>query len=156
MTAPADSNSDDMLRFAVVDEEDLAVMSAHLQDAQLSLADVAFLAKTARFAVVVSRIDWRAFMQGRKQRRQAGFHFERVLRVRRTGFEGDSGAPLQLLAIAFHPTEVPAGDVLLTFAGGRVIKLEVECLEAEMRDLSPGWPVDDCPHHRLDEAEAAG
>ena len=145
-----------MLRFQVVDEDDLAVLSAHLQDATLSLADATYLPSSHRFAAVVSRIDWLALTQGRQQRRHAGFHFERVLRVQRSGFGSGDDAPIQLLAISFEATSAPAGSVLLTFAGGRTIKLDVECVEAEMRDLSAGWPVDDRPRHRLDEVKADG
>ena len=153
---PAPSETDDMLRFAVVDQEDLAVMSAHLQDARLSLEGATYLADTRRFAAVVSRIDWQALAAGQQRRRQTGFHFECVHRVQRSGFEAAEDGPLQLLAIAFRPTTAPAGEVLLTFAGGRAIKLDVECLEAEMRDLTACWPVSDCPHHRLDVAEVDG
>lgn len=156
MTPPAAPDHDDTLRFAVLDSDDLAVMSAHLQDARLALEDVAYLAGPRRFAAVVSRIDWKALTEGRQQRRHTGFHFERVMRVQRSGFGATSREPLQLLALAFTPTSAPAGEVLLTFAGGHLIKLEVECLEAEMRDLSACWPVDDCTRHRLDEVETAG
>lgn len=150
MTTPAEPQTDEMLRFAVVDEEDLAVMSAHLQDAHMVLGQATFLTETRRFAVVVSRVDWGALARGVQQRRQTGFHFERVQRVQRSGISpGDD--TLQLLAIAFTPTAAPAGEVLLTFAGGRLIKLDVECLEAEMRDLSAGWPVKNRPRHHLDE-----
>jgi Protein of unknown function (DUF2948) len=153
VTMPSPSQSDEMLRFAVVDEEDLAVMSAHLQDARLAIENATFLTGTRRFAAVVSRIDWQAFASGQQRRRQTGFHFECVSRVQRSGFDAADDAPLQLLAIAFRPTTAPAGEVLLTFAGGRAIKLDVECLEAEMRDLTACWPVSDCPRHRLDAAE---
>lgn len=156
MTMTAKPQTDEMLRFAIVDEDDLAVMSAHLQDAQMTMRDAALLPSTHRFAMVVSRIDWQALAAGRQLRRQTGLHFERVLRVQRNGF--GQAAPddhFQLLAIAFRPSEVPAGEVLLTFAGGRLIKLDVECLEAEMRDLTACWPVSDCPQHRLDEVAGA-
>lgn len=153
MITDAPSPSDSTLRFAVVDEEDLAVMSAHLQDAHLELRDAAFLPQTHRFAAVVCRVDHEALLQGEPRRRQAGFHFERVQRVQRSGFDIENDEPLQLLAVAFEPTAAPAGQVLLTFAGGKRIRLEVECLEAEMRDLGPSWPVSGCPRHRLDAAE---
>lgn len=155
MTSP-DLKSDEILRLVILDEDDLAVVSAHLQDARLSLKDATFLPRFNRFAVVASRVDWGALAQGQQRRRQSGFHFERVLRVQQSGFGGSAEAPLQLLAIAFRPTSAPAGEVLLTFAGGRMIRLEVECLEAEMRDLGEAWPVSDCTRHRLDEAGAGG
>ena len=148
---PQSRESAEPLRFAVVDHDDLAVVSAHLQDALLSLADVAFLSKTKRFALVVSRVDWSGFGQGKLQRRRTGFHFERVMRVQRSGFDDDKGE-YQLLSVEFTPAAAPAGAVKLTFAGGHRIRLEVECLEAEMRDLGDGWVVTSCPRHHLDEA----
>jgi hypothetical protein len=148
---------DDAIRFAVLDDEDLSVMSAHLQDAVLRPANVTYLASTKRFVLVVARLDWRCVASGKPARREAGFHFEHVRRVRQLGFgRRDPADQLQLLAVSFEPTDAPAGTVLLTFAGGAMIRLEVECLEAEMHDLGPCWPVDHCPRHHLDEAAAAG
>lgn len=148
---------DDAIRFAVLDEEDLAVMSAHLQDATLKTADVAYLADTKRFVLVVARLDWRCVAAGAPARREAGFHFGHVRRAQQIGFgDRDAAEPLQLLAVAFRPTDMPAGEVRLTFAGGAIIRLDVECLEAEMHDLGPCWPVDRCPIHQLDDRRATG
>jgi hypothetical protein len=148
---------DDAVRFAVLDDEDLSVMSAHLQDALLKPADVAYLTATRRFVLVMARLDWRRVAAGQPARRETGFHFEHVRRVQQLGFGArDSAEPLQLLAIAFRTTDAPAGEVLLTFAGGAMIRLEVECLEAEMHDLGPCWPVDACPRHQLDGTPVAG
>ncbi|MCW6508371.1 DUF2948 family protein [Lichenifustis flavocetrariae] len=150
------SIQDQALRFVVLDEEDLAVMSAHLQDALLDLADIAYLPGAQRFALVVSRIEWQSLAAGRQERRRAGFHFEQVSRVQRIGFgQNDPALQLQLLAVSFTPTDSPAGEVRLTFAAGKAIKLDVACLEAEMRDLGDRWPVSDCPKHQLDDANAA-
>ena len=148
---------DDAIRFAVLDEEDLSVMSTHLQDALLSPANATYLSGAKRFVVLVARVDWRCTAAGRPARREAGFHFEHVRRVRQLGFgRRDPGETLQLLAVSFQSTDPPAGTVLLVFAGGAMIRLEVECLEAEMHDLGPCWPVDHCPRHQLDDTSAAG
>ena len=48
---------------------------------------------------------------------------------------------LNLLAVEFE-TDTPAGVVKLLFSGGGVLRLEVECLEAELADLGPTWAVD--------------
>lgn len=150
-----DSRPAGLLRFVVFDEEDLSVMSAHLQDARVDVRDTSYLVGNHRFALVGSRIDWSAMAAGRQERRTTGFSFDHVTRVRRTGFQQDDpDRSLQLLAISFSPTTAPAGAVLLTFAGGNLIKLDVACIEAEMRDLSDGWPVKDCPRHHLDGAHA--
>ena len=144
-TAPV-TGEDKPLRLTVLDEEDLAVVSALLQDAEVTLSDMAFLPKQARFALIVARFDWTAAMRGRPERCRAGLHFERVLHVARSGLPAPHPEmPLRLLAIAFSPEDAPSGTVLLTFIGGAQIKLAVECLEAEMRDIGPRWPVEAQP-----------
>ena len=145
------------LHFAILDEEDLGVMSAHLQDAELKLGDMAFLQASGHFALVACRLDWDGVASGRPARRETGFHFAHVRKVSRTGFDQkDPELPLQLLAVSFELRDAPSGDVLLTFAGGRLIRLDVECLEAEMRDLGPCWPVERHPKHDLDDLRVAG
>ena len=149
-------SEDAKLKLAVLDEEDLAVMSAHLQDAWAKPGDMAYLPQTRRFAATVCRVDWARLMTGKQERCAAGFHFECVTRVQRLGIaQDDPEAKLQLLSLSFTPTEAPGGEVRLIFSGGGIIKLDVECLEAEMRDLCASWPVHDCPRHVLDEASAA-
>lgn len=156
MTHRSETQDERSLHFAVLDEDDLGVMSAHLQDAELKLGDMAFLPASHHFALVACRIDWRSLASGHPARRETGFHFSHVRKARRIGFDqNDPELPLQLLAISFNVREAPGGEVLLTFAGGRMISLDVECLEAEMRDLGPCWPVERCPKHDLDEVRAA-
>ena len=38
--------------------------------------------------------------------------------------------------------------VLLAFADGAVVRLEVECLEAELADVGPRRPAQECPATR--------
>lgn len=146
---------EDGLRLAVVDPEDLAVVSAHLQDAELSLGDMAYLPGAKRFALVMARFDWALAAGSRFQRREAGMHFECVLKAERAGFDPDDTRPQRLLAISFTPTDAPSGLVHLRFAGGGCIRLTVECLEAEMRDMGAGWAVDGRPPALLDSDAAS-
>ena len=139
------------LRLAVVDDEDLAVVSAHLQDAEVSLSDMAYLPGPKRFAFVCDRFDWSGAVGGRFERCVAGLHFERVLKVARSGIPSDRPATKRrLLAISFLLQDAPSGVVLLTFADGGLIRLTVECLEAEMRDMGPRWTVAGRPDSPLD------
>ena len=50
----------DLLRLVAFDPEDLAVISAHLQDSLLRVGDIAYLPKERRFAIQVRRYDWEA------------------------------------------------------------------------------------------------
>ena len=56
-------------------------------------------------------------------------------------------AVLNLLAVEFEETDSPSGVVSLIFSGGAVVRMEVECLEAELVDLGPVWSAAKCPVH---------
>jgi hypothetical protein len=155
MTASAAAAKPDrsMLKLLVFDEEDLAVVSANLQDAIVRASDMTFLQRDQRFALTAARFDWMAADEGRCERLQTGMHFERVSNVRTIGFRpGKPEQVLNLLSIVFEPTEAPSGEVVLTFSGGAGVRLTVECLEAQMRDIGPRWPCKGKPGHPADEA----
>ena len=134
----------ELLKLAALDAEDLTVISAHLQDAVLNTADLTFLAAEHRFVLALRRFDWEAPETPR--RRLAGLHFERVLGVRTRGLTAGAGT-LNLLALTFAPTEAPSGIVTLLFSGNAAIRLEVECIEARMKDLGPVWEAESRPGH---------
>ena len=48
---------------------------------------------------------------------------------------------------ARHLGEDPAGDVTLHFSEGAAIRLSVECIEAQMKDLGPVWEAVATPGH---------
>jgi Protein of unknown function (DUF2948) len=56
-------------------------------------------------------------------------------------------ARLNLLAVEFAERDAPAGAVTLIFSGGGSIRLEVECLEAELADLGEVTTAAVCPDH---------
>lgn len=151
------------LKLIAFDQDDLNVVSAHLQDAIVRVGDMALLPREKRFAAILSRFDWtRAFSepaasgkaQGELARLRTALRFERVLSARLTGI--DLQRPddiLVLLALSYEPHAEadPSGTVTLTFAGRAALKLEVECVEAELKDLGPGWATRSRPVHPLDE-----
>lgn len=138
------------LKLLAFDQDDLAVVSAHLQDAVLRTGDLAYLPGEKRFALVARRFDW-SCGDGQPRRRLAGLHFERVTRCRTRGIDPrQTEAALCLLAVTFEEREAPSGIATLCFAGGASIELEVECIEAQMKDLGPVWAAKDRPAHRLE------
>lgn len=146
------------LKLLAMDAEDLACLSAHLQDALVRVGDLAFLPEKNRFALVGSRFDWAAEDGGRHERCRTGVHFEGVRRVRQRRIARDRpDAVLELLALTFEPAgDPPGGLVRLIFAGGAAILLDVECVEARLCDLGPRWSVTACPSHELDEGGGGG
>ena len=139
------------LALLAMDADDLAVISANLQDAEIAVADLAYLPAEKRFALAGKRFDWIKAAAGGCERAAMGLHFERVMAVARTGLAQEDGARvLNLLAIEFEPVDEPAGRVTLTFSGGTAIRLDVECIEAQMRDLGPRFSCGKTPAHPVE------
>jgi hypothetical protein len=146
-----DSGNSSRLRLMALDEDDLEVVSTHVQDASVRIADMAYLPRDKRFALLASRFDWCCAAGGRIERCRAGLHFDRVERAAFMGFDPhDAAGVLNLLSIQFEPGEAPGGAVLLTFSGGAAIRLEVECIDAQMRDLGLRWEAHARPGHAID------
>ena len=139
------------LRLLVTDEEDLAILSAHLQDAVMRVADLAFLPRQRRFAVILNRFCWEGCGEDETGiRMRAGLHFDGVLKVQAQGIRQDNPeAILELLALTFTDAKDGAGAIDLLFAGGGRVRLDVECIDAQLRDLAGPWPATARPEHGL-------
>ncbi len=141
------------LRLVALDGEDLAILSANMQDATIPVGEMAYMPAQKRFVLAGKRFDWAQAAVGGCERCATGLHFERVLGVRFTGFsQEERERTMNLLAIGFEALDAPAGYVTLVFSGGAAVRLEVECIEAQMRDLGPRWPCDKQPAHAVDAA----
>jgi hypothetical protein len=142
------------LKLIALDAEDLAIVSAHLQDAVLKVADMTFLPREKRFAAVANRFDWveaigsEAAQDRPYARRRTALRFERVLGAQVHGLDlKNKGAVVSLLAVSFEPGAPPEGHVTLQFADGAAVRLHVECIETELRDLGPVWEARSRPKH---------
>lgn len=149
------------LKLIAFDTEDLGVISAHLQDAVLRVGDMAYLPREKRFVAIANRFDWAKAASvptasqltggGEYERRRAGIRVERVNDAKIQGFDpADKRNALALLAVTFEPTggaDSPEGNVTLTFSGGAAIRLGVECIEIEMKDLGAAWATKRPPEH---------
>jgi len=150
------------LKLIALDAEDLSVISAHLQDAVLRVGEMTYLPAERRFVAIVNRFDWaktakaepKGAASGQFERRRAGLRFERVQTAKLQGIDlKDKRAPLALLAITYESTggpDTPEGDVTLTFSGGAAIRLSVECVEIELKDLGAAWATKHSPEHPED------
>ena len=140
----------DPLKLVALDPDDLAIVSAHLQDAIVRVGDLAFLPGERRFALVARRFDWEATPDEPPRRRLTGLHFERVLAARTRWIDrGNTDAVLNLLAITFEETDSPSGTATLVFSEGAAIQLDLECIETQMKDLGPVWEAEARPVHDL-------
>ena len=140
----------DLLKLIALDRDDVEIISTHLQDAVLKVADVRWQPGDKRLVVGVNRFDWEAAHDDRPEyrRRRAALRFDRVLSLKCRNLDpANPNAVLNLLAVEFVEKDPPGGVVTLVFSGGAALRLEVECLEAELAHLSPFSTTAACPDH---------
>lgn len=141
----------DFLRLAAMDEEDLKVISACVQDAVIRTGDMEYLPKERRMVVALNRFVWEKPADGKRtrfERRRSVLHFDRVESVASAGINrSEPGQVLLLLAVTFNPEEAPTGIVELHFSGGAGLRLKAECIEARLTDLGSAWETRHKPAH---------
>ena len=149
----------DQLKLLAFDRDDLEVVSAHLQDALVQVSDVHWRPSENRLVLGVNRFDWEAAYGPKPEyrRRLAALRFDRVLSCKCRSVEPhDKDAVLNLLAVEFVDGDAPGGTVTLFFSGGGALRLEVECLEAELADLGLVWTAAARPDHLTELPPAPG
>jgi hypothetical protein len=127
-------------KLIALDADDLAVISAHVQDAAVNVGDIIWRQGEKRLVVGMSRLDWDQTIAGEMTPRRlvSALRFDRVMACKSRDIDLDRpDQALELLGIEFNPTEPPGGNAMLIFAGGGVLRLDVECLEVELADLGP-------------------
>lgn len=130
------------LRLRALDTDDLAVISALVQDAVLPVTEIRLQASKRRLALLVNRFRWEdapaAERRGRDfERVQSVLAIEDVTRVATLGVDRtEADTILSIMSIAFEPGEDGSGRVILTLAGDGAIAAEVEALEVILQDVT--------------------
>ena len=143
----------DELKLVALDKDDIEVVSAHVQDARVKVGDIFWQPRDRRFVMALNRFDWMSAVDAKTdkadyRRCRTALRFERVTACKcRNLDQTDKNALLNLLAVEFAESDAPAGVVSLIFSGGGVIRLDVECLEAELADLGEVSVAALCPDH---------
>ncbi len=154
------SDAPGQLKLVALDHEDLKILSAHLQDAVLRMADMAYIPAEQRFAAILNRFDWLAAETGdgkhsNLRRCKCALRFDRVIRAQVQKIRpGDPFAFAELLAMTYEECDPPGGFVTLHFSGGGAVRLHVECIEVGMRDLGAVWRTTVKPEHAFAEGES--
>lgn len=147
------------------DAEDLAVVSACLQDALIPLNEMRYLPQERRFIMVANRFRWERAAKGGEvqategdasfeseedfgalQRTNSGICIDRVLSVRSRDI--DRSRPDDFLSVL--SVQLDGNKLSFLFAGGGVIQIEVEALALYLSDLGKAWPTQWQPEHAAD------
>jgi hypothetical protein len=140
------------LKLRAEDAEDLAVISACLQDALVAVRDLAYVPEDRAFLFVANRFRWENGLspapgEAGFERTLCGITFSEVAAVSYNGFRrSEDGRILSLLAI-----RPGGGAVHLEFSGGATIRLEVARILCLAKDLGEPWPTQWQPRHDVDE-----
>lgn len=141
------------LRLKAESAEDIAVLSALVQDAVAQTSEIAWSRRRRRFALLVNRFRWEdapaAERQGRAfERVRALLVVEGVLQARTSGVDpADRDLVLELLALVFEPGEDGAGTLRLVLAGDGEIALDVECIDVSLTDVTRPYEARRKPSH---------
>jgi hypothetical protein len=142
------------LRLRAMDLADLTVVAAAVQDALVPVGDIAWLRDEGCFVMAVNRFRWEAEQAISDEppvheRVHAGLRFDKVRNVQYRAIDRHNrGSYLELLTIACDED-----TVVLHFAGGGAIRLEVEGLACTLGDLDEPWPTTWKPAHEETERE---
>jgi hypothetical protein len=130
------------LKLRAEDDDDLAVISAMLQDSLVPVADMTYLADEKRFLMVVNRFRWES-EQGARERTLTGLSFSDVRAVKLSGFSrSEADRILEVLALRAED-----GIVQFDFSGGARLRLEVGRLLCHVEDIGEPWPTQWRPSH---------
>jgi hypothetical protein len=147
---PRPANSTGKLKLRAEDAEDLAVISAFLQDALAPVAEMIFLPDEQRFVLVVNRFMWERPPLGKKghfERTLTGIAFEGITGVQVRGFErSEHDRILQVLAVRTVP-----GAIIFEFSGDDAMRLETDQILCHLEDIGEPWPTPWRPRHALDD-----
>ncbi len=139
------------LKLRAIDDEDLAVLAAFLQDAIVSVSEMAYLPEERRFALAVCRFRWeRAVAENPEdlpedvfERVSCAVVIDGVREPKYRGFSLKERNRLMPLLTATYED----GAVIMTFGGGAALKLVVENLDFRMEDFGACWPTRQKPEH---------
>lgn len=131
------------LKLRARDTDDLAVISAMIQDALVPLADMAYLPDEQRFVMALNRYRWDA--PAEPSRTHALLSVQGAARVQTRGVDRrEPDRILNLLSLTWAEDD---SALLVAFAGGGTLRLESDSLDCLLEDVGEPWPAQATPSH---------
>ena len=141
------------LKLIAKTEEDLRVVSAHLQDSIVSVGDIANLKKNKIFLIQLNRFMWEDVEKGvfRKNKRiRTVLKFENVLSVvSRNINQIKKDKFLDFLAIETNVTPDNNYEMKVIFAGDSILRVISEVIEVTLDDQGEAWDTKNKPKHKV-------
>ena len=139
------------LKLIAKTDEDLRVISAHLQDSIVKTSDIANLKKNKIFLMQLNRFMWEDVEKGvfRKNKRiRTVLKFENVLTASSKNVnQKKNDRFLDFLAIESFKMPDKNYQMNLIFSGDIIIKLITEAIEVTLDDQGSPWESKNKPNH---------
>ena len=140
------------LKLLAKTEEDLRVVSAHLQDSIANISDIANLTKNRMFLLQLNRFMWEDVEKGvfRKNKRiRTILKFEHVLKVNSKNInQSKKDIFLDFLTIETNIMPDNNYEMKIVFAGDSIIKIVSEVIEVTLDDQGEAWNSKNIPRHK--------
>ena len=140
------------LKLIAKTEEDLRVLSAHLQDSIVSVADIANLEKNRIFLMQINRFMWEDVEKGvfRKNKRiRTILKFENILNISSKNINlKNKDKFLDFLAIESTELLDKNYEMKLIFSGDSIIRINAEIIEVTLDDQGIPWESKNKPKHK--------
>ena len=134
-------------------DENLRVISAHLQDSIVNVKDIANLEKNKIFLIQLNRFMWEDVEKGvfRKNKRiRTILKFDNVIEVSSKNIiEKNNDNFLDFLAIESHQMPDKNYVMKLIFSGDSIIKVIAEVIEVTLDDQGIPWETKNKPKHKV-------
>ena len=134
-------------------DEDLRIISAHLQDSIVSTTNIANLKKNKIFLMQLNRFMWEDVEKGvfRKNKRiRTILKFDNVLEVNSKNIsQKNKDKFLDFLAIESNQMPDINYEMKLIFSGDSVIKVISEVIEVTLDDQGEAWDTKNMPKHKV-------
>ena len=141
------------LKLIAKTEDDLRVVSAHLQDAIANTSDIANLTKNKIFLMQLNRFMWEDVEKGvfRKNKRiRTILKFENVLKaISKNINHSKKNKFLDFLTIESRQMPDNNYEMKIVFAGDLIIKIIAEIIEVTLDDQGEAWETKNMPKHKL-------
>ena len=141
------------LKLLASSEEDLKVISAHLQDAIVSVSDIASLKKNRIFLMQLNRFMWEDVEKGvfRKNKRiRTILKFENVISVFSKGInQKNKSRFLDFLAIENNLLADNTYEIKIIFSGEAIIRINAEVIDVTLDDQGAPWESKTNPKHKF-------
>ena len=153
-----EDGDDKALSMVAFDQRDLEVISSLTQDSILPTSEIKWLSNQDRLALLINRFRWEykrsgSFKHKNLERVRSLLMISHVKNISSSGFSSkQKDKILSILSISFDGDEGSSGNVLFTLSGNGGIRVSVDALEIELRDVTMPYiaPSGLFPDHKID------